>query len=402
MAPRRPPKSAHARQALLVAPVDTYGGAERILATAARALAERPGWTVEIATIGAESGTTFIADNCGAASMAYGTGEGGLGSEWRLAPRLAGRSFDLVVSSHVRVNAALAIARRLGLLKTPRLVARESTVIIDRAAGARLLAYRSLYRLYGAQDLIIAQTSYMADRLKQVLPRAALPALEVVANPLDRTAVEAKARAPLEPALAQRLAEAPHIVWCGRLVGVKNPLRAIATLAEARARSGLDLRLVVVGSGPLAPAVEAEIASQGLDDAVVLVGDRPNPYPIFAACPYGLLTSDTEGFPNVLLEMMACGVRQIVTTPCAGDLHRLTGVHVAAGFSPGALAENLLDAARSGLDHRQAYEASLNERSLDAFLARLLGKPDEVDHSPYNAGLNAVQPDAPAPHSAVR
>ena len=100
---------------LLVAPADTYGGAERILATAARALAARPDWDVEIATIGARTGTAFIADNCGAAAMTYGSGGGGLGAEWRLAPRLAGRAFDLVVSSHVRVNAALATARaRLG------------------------------------------------------------------------------------------------------------------------------------------------------------------------------------------------------------------------------------------------------------------------------------------------
>ena len=378
MSPRRPAQSPYARKALLVAPVDTYGGAERILATAARALAERPGWSVEIAAIGARTGTSFIADSRGAASMTYGTGGGGLGSEWRLGPRLAGRTFDLVVSSHVRVNAALSTARRLGLLKARRLVARESTVLIDRAAGARLLAYRSLYRLYGAQDLIIAQTAYMADRLKQVLPQDALPALEVVANPLDRAAVEARAREPLEPALAQRLAEAPHLVWCGRLVGVKNPLRAIATLAEARARSGLDLRMVVVGSGPLTSDVQAEVVRLGLDDAVILVGDRPNPYAIFAACPYGLLTSDTEGFPNVLLEMMACGVRHIVTTPCAGDLDRLGGVQVAAAFSPAALADRLVDAVRCGLDNRPAYEAPLGERSLETFLARLLGEADRA------------------------
>jgi glycosyltransferase involved in cell wall biosynthesis len=393
---------ASSRRALLVAPVDTYGGAERILATFARALADRPGWDVEIASIGARTGTTFIADNRGAASMTYGTGGGGLGMEWRLAPRLSGRTFDLVVSSHVRVNAALAMARRLGLLRTRRLVARESTVIVDRAAGLRLLAYRSLYRLYGPQDLIVAQTSYMADRLKQVLPAAALPALAVVANPLDRAAVEAKARAPLEPALARRLAQTPHAVWCGRLVGVKNPLRAIAALAEARGRSGLDLRLVVVGSGPLTSAVQAEVARQGLDDAVVLVGDRPNPYPIFAACPYGLVTSDIEGFPNVLLEMMACGVRQIVTTPCAGDLDRLSGVEVVDAFSPGALADSLVDAVRRGLDNRQVYEAPLSARSLETFVARLLGEPDGAGRNSCNAGLNAVQPGPTAPHSAVR
>jgi glycosyltransferase involved in cell wall biosynthesis len=373
------PSPASARQALFVVPVDTYGGAERIVALTARALSAAPGWNVEVAAIGAQTETAFVAENCGDAAMSFGVGRGGLGSEWRLAPRLAQRTYDLVFSSHVRVNAALATARRLGVLKTRRLVARESTVMNDRAAGLRLMAYRALYGLYGGQDLIVAQTAYMADRLKDLLPPRALPALTVVPNPLDRAAIAEKLRAPLEPALAQKLAEAPHIAWCGRLVEVKNPSRAVSTLLEARRLTGVDLRLAMMGTGPLAPAVQAAVTELGLQNAVTFLGDRPNPYPVFAACPHGLLTSDTEGFPNVLMEMMACGVRGIVTTPCAGDLDRLSGVQVAGGFSPGDLAEALADVMPG--DRRGAYEAALQARSLDAFVTRILGETAAVSRA---------------------
>lgn len=362
------------RKALFVTPVDSYGGAERVLATTARALAASPGWDVEIAVLGAPTGTNFLAG--GGASMTFGAGGGGLGSELSIVPRVANRTFDLVFSTHMRLNAALSAARRAGLLKTRRLVARESTVLSDRYSGMRMRAYRSLYRLYGAQDLIMAQTGYMAERLHGVLPRRAAARLIVVGNPLDRGVIEGKMREPLEPALASRLAEAPHIVWCGRFIGVKNPQRAIATLVEARRRTGQDLRLVMMGEGPLRAEVEADLARRGLSALVVFLGNRSNPYPVFAACLFGLVTSDVEGFPNVLLEMMACGVRHVVTTPCAGDLASLRGVVVAESFEPGVLAQAFQQAIAHGEDPRVDYEAALQERDLVTFLTRMLGETE--------------------------
>jgi glycosyltransferase involved in cell wall biosynthesis len=365
---------ARPRKALFVTPVDSYGGAERVLATAARALSASPGWEVEIAVLGAPTGTNFLAG--GEALLTFGAGRGGFGSELTLVPRLANRAFDLVFSTHMRLNAALSAARRAGLLNTRRLVARESTVLSDRYSGVRMRAYRSLYRLYGAQDLIMAQTGYMAERLQTLLPAAAASRLTIVGNPVDRDMIAGKMREPLEPALARRLAEAPHIAWCGRFIGVKNPHRAIATLVAARARTGQDLRLVMMGEGPLRAEVEADLARRGLSDLVVLLGNRPNPYPVFAACPLGLVTSDVEGFPNVLLEMMACGVRHVVTTPCAGDLVSLHGVAVAASFEPDVLAEAFQQAMRRGGDICGDYETVLRERSLGTYLNRMLGETE--------------------------
>lgn len=362
------------RKALFVTPVDAYGGAERVLAATARALSVSPDWEVEIAVLGAPTGINFLAG--GDASVSFGAGRGGFGSELSLVPRVANRAFDLVFSTHMRLNAALSASRRVGLLKTRRLVARESTVLSDRYSGLRMGAYRSLYAMYGAQDLIVAQTAYMAERLQGLLPARAASRLTVVGNPLDRDVIAQKIREPLEPALARRLAEAPHLVWCGRFIGVKNPHRAIETLVEARRRTGQDLRLVMMGEGPLLADIEADLARRGLSDLVVLLGNRPNPYPVFAACSLGLVTSDVEGFPNVLLEMMACGVKHVVTTPCAGDLASLRGVVVAASFEPEVLAEALHGAMREGGDMRADYEVALRARGLDAFLNRMLGETE--------------------------
>ena len=61
-----------------------------------------------------------------------------------------------------------------------------------------------------------------------------------------------------------------------------------------------------------------------------------------AHCDLGLLTSDTEGFPNVVLEMLAAGVPGVVTTNCAGDMKDIPGVWIADEPSPTALADTII------------------------------------------------------------
>lgn len=338
--------SAAPRRALFVLPLLGQGGAETVLATLARALADRPGWQVTVAALGALPGAGLALD-LGRAEVRPGSGGGCLGSEWRVLRHAGGRRFDLVMSSHLRVNAALCLFRRLGLLRTRRLVTRESTVLADRAGGARMSAYRLLYRAYGVQDLVIAQTPYMAERLRDVLPPAARRSLVVAANPVDMDAIRRKALGPLATPLADRLRARGQVVWCGRLVPVKDPLLAIETLARLRADHGRDLGLVMIGDGPMRSAVEARRDALGLADHVTLAGHLGNPYPVMASARMGLLTSRSEGFPNVLLEMATVGVGRIVATPCSGDLDQVPGLTVTG---PGAveLAAALAEADRAG------------------------------------------------------
>jgi hypothetical protein len=220
---------------LFVVPVDRAGGAERVLAIAARELARSPGWNVEIAVLAGRT-APFIAENVGSAAIRYGRWGGHFGTEWLLLGRLARRRYDLVYSSHTRINAFLSLMRRLGVLRCERLVARESTVLSDRSSGVRLAAYRMLYRLYGRHDLIIAQTGYMADRLRTMLPTAARHCVEVVSNPVDVEAIrQAAAMRPDEPLhrdIAIRKRDRCLIAWCGRLIGIKRPLLALEVLHE--------------------------------------------------------------------------------------------------------------------------------------------------------------------------
>jgi colanic acid/amylovoran biosynthesis glycosyltransferase len=142
----------------------------------------------------------------------------------------------------------------------------------------------------------------------------------------------------------------PVVVAVGRLVekkGLGDLIDAIALLV----RDGRPVSLQIVGSGPLEPALRAQIAALDLAGSVTLLGALPQARvravlrgaAVFAApCVVGA-DGNRDGLPTVLLEAMACGT-PCVATPVTGIpeaiRHRETGLLVPES-DPSALADAL-------------------------------------------------------------
>ena len=97
------------------------------------------------------------------------------------------------------------------------------------------------------------------------------------------------------------------IVTVGRLVAQKNHdlfLRAAAQLT----RQIPGLRFVIVGDGPLRPALTAQAAQLGIADQVVFAGERSDVDVLLRDASLFWLTSRWEGLPNVVLEALASAV----------------------------------------------------------------------------------------------
>ncbi|HCF63954.1 MAG TPA: glycosyltransferase, partial [Chitinophagaceae bacterium] len=77
----------------------------------------------------------------------------------------------------------------------------------------------------------------------------------------------------------------------------------------------LPVKLVIVGGGALESQVKECIQRYGLQERVVLTGIASNPYQYIARADCMVLSSYVEGFPNVLLEGLACG-KPVVSTDC--------------------------------------------------------------------------------------
>ncbi len=103
----------------------------------------------------------------------------------------------------------------------------------------------------------------------------------------------------------------PVGLFVGRLVGYKG-LDVLIDAVE-----GSDLRVVIVGDGPLRPWLERQLVERLLGDRVVLAGRIPDEaLPVYhKAADYFILPSTTpaEMFGIVQLEAMACG-RPVIST----------------------------------------------------------------------------------------
>jgi glycosyltransferase involved in cell wall biosynthesis len=136
------------------------------------------------------------------------------------------------------------------------------------------------------------------------------------------------------------------VLFVGRLVARKG----VPTLLEAARRLAptLGLRVSVIGEGPERPALEAQVARDGLQDVVKLRGRVPSAELVRAYQESGVLVlpavvdarGDTEGLGVVLLEAMSRGT-PVVASDIGGitDIvtHDRTGVLVPPG-DPAALA----------------------------------------------------------------
>lgn len=368
------PVPAPTSRALFIVLTDYPGGAEQVAGLLANRLQAREGWAIEYRVLGHRQTQSFTTARLDPSiAVRFGPTDSPKLGISLLPLTLFGRTYDLVFTTHVYTNALLSLLRGWGIVRARRMVSRESSTVFDVSSGLRRWLMRGLYRLYGNQDLVLVQTGYMGEHISPHVSVRTRSRTVAEPNPVNLKSIDEGSLQPLEADIASRLAHRINVLVCGRLMLVKQPLIALAAFAEARRRTTDTLQLVFMGEGTERAAIEAAVRTAGLEDAVMLLGQQSNPFRVMRACQYGLLASSREGFPNVVLEMMACGVRKIVMTPCAGDLDTLTGVTVTADFTSESLADALVRAIETEENQSAVYRKTVASRDVDSYLDRVLG-----------------------------
>lgn len=203
-------------------------------------------------------------------------------------------------------------------------------------------------------DATVVNSSAIADDLvrRRIVPRERVV---VIPNGID---ADAFASAPEHRAQARdELAVGDDFVWLavGRLTLQKdypNLLDAVRTVADKRP----GVRLLIAGSGTLRPELEQRCASLGIDDRVVFLGERRDVARLLAAADGLVMSSESEGMPNAVMEAFAAGVPVVATA--VGGVPELvvpgtTGVLVPPA-DPNGLAEGMLQLMDTPADERAA------------------------------------------------
>jgi len=134
-----------------------------------------------------------------------------------------------------------------------------------------------------------------------------------------------------------------------------NLLQALARVAECK----IHFRSLLIGKGmsPDNTGLVEQIAALGLQDSVLLVGQRSDIPAVMNALDLHVLSSLSEGFPNVIAEAMACG------TPCistdVGDALDIVGDKEACcpARDPQALADVIIKLAREWQQYPSIWQA---------------------------------------------
>jgi glycosyltransferase involved in cell wall biosynthesis len=184
---------------------------------------------------------------------------------------------------------------------------------------------RLIRKLYPRADCAIA----LSEGVKiDLVTNFGLPAekVRVIYNPIDCKQAQSDA----EEEVAEPLFETgmPVILNVGRLVVQKN--QALLIQAFARARRDVPAKLAFLGQGPLELELRALAERLGVEKDVHFLGWRSNPFKYMRRAQVFALSSNYEGFGNVLVEAMACGC-PVISTDCP--------------YGPGEIVEN----AKNGL-----------------------------------------------------
>ena len=191
--------------------------------------------------------------------------------------------------------AAATLAERLGL---PLVITARGT---DVNVLARLPRPGRLIRWAAARATAVIAVS---GRLREALIDSGVEASRIV---VLRNGVDTSVFYPEDGSVARRLLRLPHgpLAACvGNLVPEKGFALAIEMLRHAPA-----WRLVIVGEGPSRRELETLSRQTGVADRVMFlpVMHQTQLRGLYSAVDALLITSTREGWPNVVLESLACG-----------------------------------------------------------------------------------------------
>lgn len=126
-----------------------------------------------------------------------------------------------------------------------------------------------------------------------------------------------------------------------------SPVKGHATLIKAAEQVHRDfpnVLFVLIGDGKERPKLEQKVRDAKLGRTIMFLGSRKDVPELLACCDISVLPSDSEGFPNALLEAMAAHLPVIAT--CVGGVsevvdNEVTGLLVPPG-DPAALSAAML------------------------------------------------------------
>lgn len=168
-------------------------------------------------------------------------------------------------------------------------------------------------------DLVITTTEKMK---REFLEESSLPTNQVIVipNPISIDLVTKQSKEDVDHPWFFSDSRIPVVIAVGRLEAVKGFDKLIESFALLRQK--VPVRLVILGEGVLRSHLECIVKNLNVEGDVLMPGFVDNIYPYLSRAEVFVLTSHYEGFPNGMLEAMACGTN-VAAFNCPGGVSEI-------------------------------------------------------------------------------
>lgn len=283
---------------------------------------------------------------------------------------------DAIISAMNYVNVVAVAAKILSCFKTKTIVVEHSN--FSASTHSMNIAFKFIFKLlmrwtYNRADNIVAVSNGVAEDLSNQI-KIDRSRINTIYNPVVTFEMLSRENYDM-PHPWFKKDEPPVLIAVGRLSQEKDFKTLIYAFSNVREK--LDCRLIILGEGSERSNLEDLIEELKLEDIIQLPGFVDNPHAWISHSNLFILSSFYEGFGNVLVEAMACGIPVISTNCPSGPSEILEdgkwGELVPVGnveLLSEAIIKTLMSSKKEGLKERASFFSV--ESSIDKYLELLV------------------------------
>ena len=216
----------------------------------------------------------------------------------RSMPQLSGKTYDLAVSF---LTPHYFVRERVKAKKYAAWIHTDYTALnFDRA---------SELAMWGEYDAICGVSAQASESFKTAFPELA-GKVQTIENILPRELIRKQAQLPQED---MPTGTGKVLLSVGRFCDAKN-FDNVPDICRRLVADGLDVKWYIIGYGGDEALIRQRIAEAGMQERVIILGKKDNPYPYMRACDLYVQPSRYEGKAVTVREAQLLGKPVVITS----------------------------------------------------------------------------------------